>query len=357
VGLTDGQSSGVGYGRADIVSTLLSKIAASLAVALSVAAIYLSLLRITSRRGAIVVSLIYAFATSSWAVTSQGLWQESMSQPMLAWALYMLVRGRDDPRSIPWAGLPIALAVASRPPTIVFAIAFTAYVAWSHRAQLARFLAAPVVVGGMLIAYNAHFFGSLFGPYSGAGGVDQFSYPNPVAFFGLLISPSRGLLVLSPVLFFACLGLGRALAGRLDPLFRFTAVAIVLTVVTYSAWEQWDGAFTYSYRFLTDVLPGLALFLGVMWSWVVAQRWRLATLTALAVFSVWVQMVGAFNFPCGWPGNGATPEVYRQRLWDWTDSELARCVQSGPVDPDGLKFARQILFKQTEAGTYSTVQR
>ena len=92
LGLTEGSVSAGGWSQTEIVGTFLSKISASFAVAFSVGILYLALLRLTSKRSALWIALIYGLATSSWAVSSQGLWQTAFSQPMLALTFYFLIK-------------------------------------------------------------------------------------------------------------------------------------------------------------------------------------------------------------------------------------------------------------------------
>lgn len=342
LGLTDGNASALGYTHTEIVGTLLSKISASLAVALSVGILYLTLLRLANQTAALGVALVYAFATSSWSVSSQGLWQSSISQPLLALTLYFFVLGRVDSRNVVYASIPLALSVACRQPTIIFALAFFIYVARYHRTKFLAFLIFPVVLGGLLLAYNVYYFGSLAGPYSGGS---KFATPQWDAFLGLLISPSRGLFVYSPVLAFAFVGLVSALRERRDPLLTSTAIASLVLILLYSAWSSWHGDFSYSYRFLVDLLPGLSLFLALTWSWMIAQRWRKNLFVASAAFSVFVQIIGSFFYPCGWFETPARANLHQERFWDWKDPEVWRCLRSGPVDPDSLRFIRALISK------------
>jgi len=215
LGLTDGPGASLGYSRIEIVATFLSKIAASLAAALSVAIVYLTLRHLTSRSGALWISLIYAFATSTWSLSSQGLWQTSISEPLLTLTYYFFVTAREKPTRAIYAGVPLALAVAARPTVIVLAAVLAGYVARAYRPQLVRFLVFPAIVGGLLIAYNYYYLSSIFGPYSGVCGVGEgFAVPTLHAVLGLLISPSRGLLVYSPVFIVAGVGLVAALAAH-----------------------------------------------------------------------------------------------------------------------------------------------
>ncbi len=345
LGLTEGPVSPMGYTRTEIVATRLSKISASAALALSVGIVYLTSLRLTTRRGAFWIALVYAFATSSWSVSSQGLWQTAWSQPLLALALYWFVRGKENARFIVYAGIPLALAVSCRITNAIFAAVFLGYVVLHHRSRAVAFLIFPTLLCGLLLSYNLFYFGNLTGGYT-ALGIEALSFlPRTDAFLGLLFSPSRGLLVCSPILVFSVWGMAIAVRRRQDPMLNFLAVATILTILFYSCWREWDGGFSYSYRFLVDLVPGLCVFLAVAWDRIAAHRWRLGLFFAAAVFSVFIQVIGAFFFPCGWFGTPVQANLHRERFWDWKDSECLRCLRAGPVEPDGLRFLRSLREK------------
>ena len=341
LGLADGPMAAIGFTRTEIVGTMLSKISASAVMALSVGFLYLTLLRLTSKTGALWIVSLYAFATSSWSVSSQGLWQTSMSHPLLALALYFFVKAREDARNAIYAGIPLALAVACRTTNIIFAAAFFIYVLRHYRAQVLEFLIFPVILGSLLLTYNLYYFGSLVGPYSNHMG--QFTYPRLDAFLGLLISPSRGLLVYSPFLIFACAGMVLTFYHGRDHLLRYTSIASILVILLYSSWIQWHGAFSYSYRFLVDLLPALSLFLATTWNWIVAHWWRKSLFVTLAAFSIFIQIIGSFFYPCGWYETPERANSHPERFWDWKDPEFLRCLRAGPIDPEGLRLVRQMM--------------
>ena len=340
LGLTDGPSSAMGFTRTEIVGTFLSKVTASAAVAFSVSILYLTLLRMTSRRASLWIALLYAFATSSWSLSSQGLWQTSMSQPLLAFSLYFFVRGREDGRYINVAGIPLALSVACRPTNIILAVALLIYVARYHRANIRHFVIVPFVVGAFVLTYNLYYFGSVTGPYSIMMG--KFTYPRFEGFLGLLISPSRGILVYSPILLFGFVGMVLTFYCRRDPLLQFSGIAAILLILLYSAWSEWHAAFSYSYRFLVDLLPVLSMFFAIAWSWIVAKWWRKSLFVTLAVYSVFIQIIGSFYYPCGWYETPVRAGSHPERFWDWQDPEFLRCLRAGPVNPEGLRFLKEI---------------
>ena len=87
------------------------------------------------------------------------------------------------------------------------------------------------------------------------------------ALAGLLVSPSRGLLVFSP--FLVALPAAAALRRRDWPLSRgWWAVGIVwplLLVLAFSRWTMWWGGGCFGPRLLTDALPGLFLLVVRVW--------------------------------------------------------------------------------------------
>lgn len=343
LGLTSGAArpSG-GYSRTEVVGTLLSKLAASAATALSAVLVYFSLLRLTQRRAALWLTLLYAFATSAWSVSSQGAWQTSFSGPLLAGAVLCLLKARESDcrRHVVGAGVWLALAVACRPPAGIFALLFTVYVVLHHRRHFWAFCAFPAALGALLVAYNIYYFGNIVGGYTGAYVARYVVTPSHIALatYGLLLSANRGLLVFSPILLLSAAGMVRIAMRRTDTILLYTALGIVATILFYSTFAAWDGTFSFSYRYLTDLLPLLMLFAPQFWNWSLASPVRRAGLATVAGYSIAIQIVGAFYYPCGWyQSTQKNPEAIT-RIFSWRDLEVVQCVRAGPVFPDGLRL-------------------
>lgn len=351
LGLHRGPPIAPGLSRAEVVGTLLSKLAASLAAAASVVFTYLTLTRFVPIRTAVVLTLIYAFATSTWSVTSQGLWQTAFSQPAFALALLAFVRARerDAARWLAVAGLALALSVACRPPMAVVALVLSVYVLLRHRQHLAHFVVAPIALGALLLAYNFYYFGTATGGYSGAlGGSHDFSLSNlQLGLRGLLISPNRGLLVFSPILLPSFAGMWLVLSTRAparDRLLAAVALGTLLAIVQYAAYSVWHGAFGYSYRFLAELLPAFVLLLVPVWERLVATAARRVVVTAVVGYSLAVQVVGVFYYPCGWYQSPPADDAGNvSRFFSWRELEVRQCIAAGPVDPDGLRAIRRAL--------------
>ena len=336
-----------GFTRTEIVGTLLAKLTASLATAVSVALMYWALLRLTSRRGAFWIALGYALATSAWSVSSQGLWQSTMSQVLFAGTFLAFLKASETARArwIAVASSLLALAVACRPPAIIFALVLTPYAFVQHRKWFLRAFVPPAAAcAALLLSYNLYYFATLKGGYEGYSAAQVFTLGQMVpAFYGLLFSPNRGILTFSPWLVAGFAGLTVALLGRRIPLLRYIAVATLLTIAFYSSNPGWDGGFSYSYRYLVDLTPGLALGAALVWEWIQSRGWRIALLGGMLAVSLGVQIVGAFDYPCGWYRSPQKDPRNMARIFDWRDLEVAQCLKQGPVESDGLRVIRGML--------------
>jgi hypothetical protein len=340
----------LGAGDTWVVLNALSKLAASLFAALSVAFVYLAARELARRLGtgqasALGAAVVYAAATPTWAVSSQGLWGHAPAQLGLAVALWLLLRGDGGPGRFALAGLGLGLMVASRPSTALVAavLALSGLPRW--RAGGVWVAMALGAVAATVALHNWSTFGSLQGGYAlinrthaqfhGVDGTWSLALPEGLA--GLLVSPSRGLLVYSPVLAVAFIGLGRGWAGAGGAPVRPLALAVAASLLTLSTYTVWWGGHSFGPRLLADVLP--ALVLGIVPAWPVAwrpgmRRWLFGALFAVSVL---VEVIGAFNFPSPrhveWNITPKDVDWAHDRLWDWRDSQLVRLLRNGPVWP------------------------
>ncbi|MGH7846089.1 MAG: glycosyltransferase family 39 protein, partial [Candidatus Binatia bacterium] len=213
----------------------VEKIAASVFVALSAALIYQCIASIEGGKTALLFALIYAFGTSSLSISSQGLWQHGPSQLLLVASLYGLVRGRERERWVGLAGLPLGGSVLCRPTDILVAVPLAVYVLHRHRQQWIAFALGALPSVLFVAGYNLWYFGSVMrmgydqGFFSGNGWATPFAEGLP----GILFSPSRGILIYSPVFIFALWGAYLAWRSRNYVLFRYLTVSVILVVLLY----------------------------------------------------------------------------------------------------------------------------
>ncbi len=331
--------------RVVLLARVLEKVSASLIAALSVAAFLALAEKLAAARTALILTIVYAFGSATWSISSQALWQQGTSELSVILGLLCVMWAADRPdRLLPvvLAGLSAGLGVAERPSNVVFFVFLASYVLLSRWSvpRKAAFAISAVVLPAACLAYNLYQFGRPLGAFIA---MDRFQGNMLVGLAGLLISPSRGLLIFSPVFAFAAIGVylwfrgNRTLHPEIYAICTLTAAAHFLMV---SRWRGWSGGFSYGPRLLTDVVPCFVILILPAMRLVERSRpWKLAFGCALCL-SITVQGIGAFCYPNGhWDALPKAANQHHERMWNWRDNQIFRTAAAGPVlEPYRLAF-------------------
>ncbi len=249
----------------------LEKVSAATIVALSALLLYLAAARVTANWMAMLLTFVYAFATTSLSVSSQALWQHGPAQLALAAAIYCLVRARDDPRWAGYAGLPLAFEVITRPADALIAAPLGLYVLIYYRREIWTFIMAAIPPLLFQLWYSAIYFGSplriqfLTEPTSvgsqtvAPSGLWTTSLANGLAV--AMLSPGRGLLFYSPIFILSIAGLVLAWRKNGDMLLRYLGVGAILTILLIAKWHKTSGGESFGPRLLADLTPIMAFAL------------------------------------------------------------------------------------------------
>src|ERR1700712_4141277 len=111
--------------RLDHTARVMEKLSASLVAALSAALLYLLLRRRAAAPIALLLTLAYAFGTTTWMIGSQALWQHGMAELLVIGTLLLLTAPCTAPRALA-AGLLCGLIASNRPPDVILAAALGA---------------------------------------------------------------------------------------------------------------------------------------------------------------------------------------------------------------------------------------
>jgi hypothetical protein len=300
----------------------LSLVTASLVCSLSVLFLFQILQRFcSSRRVALGFALVYAFGTCVWSVASRALWQHGPSLLFLTAALLLLLgEGR---ASVGWSGFFLALAIVNRPTNVALAAPLALFVLLRRRDALPLFASLSALPLLLHAAYASACLASPFstGYWNAFPQVAHFRGNPVLGLAGLLVSPSRGLFVFSPIFLFALPGVMIALRGSGRwPTAPFLAWGTVLYLLLYSRWSTWWAGHTFGYRYLIELLPGLMIFLAIGWEERIRRRPVLAAaFFACLAWSVFVHWLGAWFQPSGFNQKmDENPAV----LWSIRDSEI-----------------------------------
>lgn len=317
----------------------LGKVAASAAVAGSAVVLFCIARRFLASRQSLLLFWLYGIGTCTWSVASQTLWQHAPNLLFISLTFYFLLKERCGIRDYFFIGLFSALATMCRPTSFILVVCVLVYGIWKNRSRAIAIVGGGFLPGIVLGLYNAIFLGA---PWRSAqieksrelaliktGSDEVWHWFSMEGFLGLLLSPSRGLLVYSPHLIFALVGI--AVYFRRRAAYPWLGVPVAFLLIQYgvaSSWYDWWGGWSYGYRPLIDSLPALTLCLiPVMKNELLWSRWQ-GLFIYLGFYSILIQGLGAFAYHLG-PGcwnagmgkNIDSPE-FRHRLWDVGDNQI-----------------------------------
>jgi hypothetical protein len=281
---------------------------------LLVAGCALLLFRIASQfvtyRQALLVAVSYGLGSCAWAVSSQTIWQQTVNQFLLVLGAYYFLRIPEKPTLAIFSGLAFGTAAASRVTAVIMLGAVIVYLFLHNRRSLPFFVLGLLPAASLMGAYNWYYFGS---PFTFAQELvghtlaaektrspELWQTPFWKGLVGLLVSPSRGLLVFSPILGLSGWGLVRIWRDARFHWLRPLALAVLGMMALQCKWFDWWGGWTYGYRPWLEVTPFLALFIAPVLNSIFALRIGRALFFAFLTWSIFVQAVGALTYDRSW---------------------------------------------------------
>jgi hypothetical protein len=278
--------------QVDRVAEAMEKFSASVLAALASVAMYV-LLRRDGGGWSFVLALAFAFGTNTWMTSSQALWQHGAGELLIVVAL-LLVVSRSSAINAVVLGAVCVLIAANRPPDALLAGAFALCAMWTRRRTALWLLAGAAIPLAAVVLYNLGVVGSVIGGYSTIHKppMSLFQQSMLAGIAGLLVSPTRGLLLFSPFLIFVLLGLRQRLR---TPGTRRLAIALSVAAIAQLllyARTDWRAGTCWGPRYMTDVLPVLVWMLAP--APLILQPLGRAVLVLTVAASATVQAIGAF---------------------------------------------------------------
>jgi hypothetical protein len=173
-----------------------------------------------------------------------------------------------------------------------------------------------IISGAPFLLYNLFLFHNPLGGYAEVAPRLVLGIPTLSNYLGLLIAPNKGLLVFSPVLILAVFGFWSILTLKEKPVYRvlyWSLFAILLDILVYALFDDWIGGLMYGPRYLTGILPflavGICIFLDRVWKNPVSTIKKF-TIASLIIVSVLVQIIGAFYYPPLAGSETVTEKIY-----------------------------------------------
>jgi hypothetical protein len=327
------------------------KLAAAISTAFAVSIFYLSVRLKFSQAIALISTFIYAFATSTWVSSAQGLRQHTISNLVVTSLIFCVLKvnaleGNRRKILLVVTGILCGLLPGIRVPSFLFTVAITLYIVFIYRKEsIFLFLGLSSLL--LNAGWNFHYFGFglsrfIVGGYSRMttkGSFVEEYYDFTVerlagGFLLLLANPNFGLFMFSPVLLFGILAIVqvfRLKANRDEQFILCMTFAAFVLFIQYCLFKVWTGGNgSYGPRYMTDVLPVITYLTAYSIAyWFESSRQKNAALRlsvcgiflTCLMFSTFVQTIGAFGRT---PWGRVPVPLDNTRVWDWQDTQIHR---------------------------------
>ncbi len=332
---------------------LFEKLAATLITSISVVMFYISTNLKFNKSICLILTFVYAFATQVWITSSQALWQQSAANVIVCGILLCLLKanrtqGKSRKFLLFITGICCGLLISIRPTDMLFAIAAIIYSILTYRREsLFLFLGLPSV--SLSVGWNLYYFGTfLLGGYSAQTNLYSFTANQFVrSFLGLLVSPSSGFFIFSPVMLFAIPGAFQVFklrSERDEKLLLCLTIAGVALFINYCFFSVWWGGWTYGSRFMVDSLSIFCFLIGYPLTTHLRKasegkkklfNYAFVSFLTLILISTSVEIVGAFTLATGDSNWFTIPEIIDTktrtgigRLWSFRDSPIERSART-----------------------------
>lgn len=343
-----------------LTPNLLAKLTASLLSSIAVLFAFLTARRYASDAVSAFVALGFGLGTNVWALASQTLWQHESVLAGLTIALFHLSAPKVSTRGLWIASAGLGVAGWARP-QVAPAIAMLALCLitrrWGRHGQWRwgdAFALAPLALcGAGALWLNMRWFGHPLGAvpileslHAKLHNVDGSLSRTPVwNALGLLFSPSRGLVIFSPIVLVALLSLRRAWdEGMHVDVLVWCWLAAIMQFAVYAGYSVWWGGYTYGPRYLIDLLPLLVPLAAVGATVLVRTRIGVTAGSVALAWSVLLAATGAWCYPAdGWNSDPVNVDRHHERLWDWRDPQFVRAWRRGGYR-DNLSFLLEGAF-------------
>lgn len=350
------------------IHSLVEVFIASIWIALTAICLYFVALNFVGARIALLVVFIFAFCTGAWSSASRALWPHAPSMFMLALTLLIIIRSDKKPHLIWLSSIPLAFSYIIRPTNIISVIVFTVFVFFRYRKFFLRYFSGLVIPLGMHFIFSYKTYGALISPTY----MSQGFTPGPnfaEGLFGVLISPSRGLFIFSPIFLFVFLGVFLKIKKN-----QFATYDNYLLAILFFHWlmigifPRWWAGWSFGPRYFSDVIPFLIYFLlptlKLPKTLKGAKKWAYNSLFAcFVIFGFFVHFRGAMHRDVlYWNASPVSIDLALERLWDWKDVQFlrgmfndhsdfiyrARLDRISMVDEEDLRFKIRV----SNTGTY-----
>jgi hypothetical protein len=316
---------------------VIQKFVAALLMAVLVILVFRTCLLLLDWKQSLLIAVTFAFGTQVWSTATRQLWSHTWLIFFEGWVVYLLLRYDEEPDALPMAELATLLSwmyfVRATAAVPIACVTVFAFFSQSSR-RFTRFALVGALWFAAFVGYSWLTFGELIPGYyhsSRLGFHDCW-----LSLAANLFSPSRGLFVYVPVSALVLYMIARhwfTIPHR--RLAKLSLSVIGLHLLLLAGHPAWWGGGSYGARFMTDILPWLALLAILATKDLMSQHdrrsefgWAIAI--ALALLSIGMNARGAISRSCQLWSLEVEVDRHPDRVFDWSYPQFAAGLVKSP---------------------------
>jgi hypothetical protein len=305
-----------------------------------------------------IIALGSAFGTQMWSTASRAMWTETWGILLMGIVVWMLLRTQMRGRRLNpiVLGSLLAWTYFVRPTNAVAILWISIWLFMFHRRLFVRYAVTGAVWLALFVAYSWYHFHQVLPQYYLA---NRLAFKEAwVAVPGNLVSPSRGLFVFVPVLFFVAFLLVRYWRKIGQRCLAWLSLCVIIShLIVIAGFDPWHGGFSYGPRFSTGLVPWFTLLailaIKAMLDWRqehaapdnFAWRLLLGCGALLLILSILINARGALARETWvWNVRPTNVDDYPAKIWDWRQAQFL----AGWVRPPLPRTIPTLAFERIE---------
>ncbi|TGK48558.1 hypothetical protein [Leptospira bouyouniensis] len=262
--------------------------------------------------------LIFAIALGTPLLTSgsRALWQHPGSVLLLSIVLLILNSKKQTRFSLNLIGIILVFSYVVRPTNIIPLVFISYYLIRNYRANRMMYIITILIMLVLFFILNFFLFDDFIHPYYRSNRLSFDWELFRIAIFGNLLSPNRGILIWSPVLFVIFLTI--FISGPDKPILLLCLTVVIMHLLAISMFPHWWGGHSVGPRFFTDIIPFFGLILAIVWKHFQDSQLFSLVFLFLAMLSITIHISAAFSKKTQlWNIRGGDVNIFPERIWDW----------------------------------------
>lgn len=306
----------------------LQCVIATISIVIAFILIYLICRGFLNRYGSLVLSLIFILGTPIMSTMGAALWSVNFEIIFILISMLVLVNDARNIRRLNTflLGFFLFSAYLCRPTAITFIIPVFLYIFYKRRYCFSKLCSIYILLLGIFVLFSWLEYHQVFPPYYLSKNKPEFIHTFWVAFYGILLSPSRGILVYSPHIIMTIIGgfcFFREVC-KASSLALMTIIWILFHLFTISIWPCWWGGGSFGPRLLTDIIPAFLLLTILIWRHISIKmsirirKVAMCLFISFSLISIFINTYqGLYNICTAQSNSFPNVDLYPEYLFNW----------------------------------------